>query len=276
MGCVPGALVRLPGPAIRPGDRAPVVSVRGVGVRYDLRLRRRASLREAIEQAIRRDGARASIWALRGIDLEVGAGDAVAVVGRNGAGKSTLLLVIAGILAPDEGDVRVAGRVGSLLALGAGFDQELTGRENIALATAFMGIDAPATRALTPGIMEFAGLGPFIDAPLKTYSAGMRARLGFAVATAIGPEVLLIDEVLATGDVEFRARCRERIAQLVGGAHAAVVVTHDLDYALECTRALWLEAGRVAAFGEPAAVVRAYRQAVEAAGGSAAAPARSA
>jgi ABC-type polysaccharide/polyol phosphate transport system ATPase subunit len=204
------------------------------------------------------------IWAIRGIDLDVGPGDAVGVVGRNGAGKSTLMLVLAGILRPDEGSLEIRGRVSALLALGAGFDPELSGRENIQLALAFMGIEGRSAGAIAPGIIDFADLGDFIDAPAKTYSTGMRARLGFSVATAVEPEILVIDEVLATGDVTFRARSRERIDELVRGAHAAIVVTHDLDYVVDaCTKAIWLDRGGVAASGDPRAVVAAYRAASE-------------
>ena len=241
-----------------------VLVARGIGVQYDLNLKRRRTIRDEIDDFVRRRRRRTKIWAIRGIDLVVGPGDAVGIIGRNGAGKSTLMLVLAGILLPDEGSLEIRGRVSALLALGAGFDPDLSGRENIQLALAFMGIDGRLAKGMTPEIVDFADLGDFIDAPSKTYSTGMRARLGFAVATAVEPEILVIDEVLATGDVTFRARSRERIDELVHGAHAAVIVTHDLDYVVDaCTRAIWLDRGTVAASGDPAAVVAAYRAASE-------------
>jgi ABC-type polysaccharide/polyol phosphate transport system ATPase subunit len=261
----PGKLFRLADRSRLPNEKSDEVLVaRGIGVRYDLDLKRRRTLRDAIDDLVHRRRHRTVIWAIRGIDLEVGPGDAVGIVGRNGAGKSTLMLVLAGILRPDEGSLEVRGRVSALLALGAGFDADLSGRENVQLALAFMGIDGRAADAITPEIIDFADLGAFIDAPAKTYSTGMRARLGFAVATAVEPEVLLIDEVLSTGDVTFRARSRERIDELVHGAHAAVIVTHDLEYVVDaCTRAIWLDHGAVAASGDPRAVVAAYRAASE-------------
>jgi ABC-type polysaccharide/polyol phosphate transport system ATPase subunit len=259
----PGKLLRLPARTKRPEQvRDEVLVARGIGVRYDLHLKRHRTVREAIEELLRRRRDQTAIWALRGVDLVVRPGEALGVIGRNGAGKSTLMLVLAGILQPDEGWLEIRGRVSALLALGAGFDPELSGRDNIRLALAFMGIDGRAADSLEPGIVEFAELGAFIDAPAKTYSTGMRARLGFAVATAVEPEILVIDEVLATGDVSFRARSRERIDQLVGDAHAAVIVTHDLQYVVDaCTKAVWLDGGRVAANGDSRAVVEAYRAA---------------
>lgn len=256
---MPRGVLRLSDRSPRGDEGVAVLIARGVGVRYDLSLKRRRTLRDAIGDTVHRRRKRTVIWALRDVDLEVAPGEAVGVVGRNGAGKSTLMLVLAGILHPDEGSLKIRGRVSALLALGAGFDPELSGRENIQLMLAFMGIDGPAARAVSPGIIDFADLGAFIDAPAKTYSTGMRARLGFAVATAVEPEVLVIDEVLSTGDVTFRARSRERIDELVHGAHAAVIVTHDLEYVVEaCTRAIWLDHGSVAASGDPRTVVEAY------------------
>ena len=259
-----GVLLRLSERPPKAPQSDHVLIARGLGVRYDLNLRRRRPLRDVVDDLVHRRRNRTMIWALRNVDLEVGPGDALGVIGRNGAGKSTLMLVLAGILRPDEGSLEIRGRVSALLALGAGFDPELSGRENIQLALAFMGIEGAAARALSPGIIDFADLGDFIDAPAKTYSTGMRARLGFAVVTAVEPEILVIDEVLSTGDVTFRARSRERIDELVHGAHAAIVVTHDLDYVVEsCTRAIWLDHGSVAASGDPPAVVEAYRAASE-------------
>jgi len=247
-------------------QRAPgaLLLAHGIGVRYDLNVRRRQTIGEALGDVLRRQRLRHVIWALRDVNLRVERSDAVGIVGRNGAGKTTLMLALAGILTPDEGLVEARGKVSALLSLGAGFDPDLSGRENVELALAFMGVSRPTARSLLPRITKFADLGEFIDARLKTYSTGMRARLGFAVATCVDPEVLLIDEVLSTGDLTFRERSRDRIEELVHGAAAAVIVTHDLGYVVEaCTRALWLDGGRVAAEGEPRAVVQAYLQASE-------------
>jgi ABC-type polysaccharide/polyol phosphate transport system ATPase subunit len=152
-----------------------------------------------------------------------------------------------------------------LLGLGVGFELELTGRENILLGGAFLGLDEATSRDLLPAIVEYAELGDFIDAPLKSYSAGMRARLGFSIATAVDPDILLLDEVLATGDAAFRAKSKARVVELVRAAKAVVLVTHDMSWVTEyCNRALLIEKGRVVADGEPHEVVELHREHTEA------------
>ena len=236
----------------RAGTAEPAIEVRGLGVRYNLRLTRRRTVRETFWNAFRRAAGPTHFWALRDVTFTVPHGETLAVIGPNGAGKSTLLQVLAGILRPNEGEVEVRGTVSSLLTLGAGFDQDLSGYDNILLAGAFLGIDHEDMERRLPGIIEFADLGRFIDAPLRTYSAGMRARLGFAIATAIDPDVLIIDEVLATGDAAFREKSKARIVELMRAARGIVIVTHDMSWVREfCTRALLLEAGRVVALGDP-------------------------
>ena len=199
-------------------------------------------------------------WALRHVDLHVQRGESLAVIGPNGAGKSTLLQVLAGIIKPSEGVVDVIGHVSGLLTLGAGFDKELTGRDNILLGGAFLGLDDAVTRQLLPSIIEYAELGDFIDAPLKTYSSGMRARLGFAIATSVDPDILLLDEVLATGDANFRAKSKARVIEIVSAAKAVVLVTHDMNWVTEyCNRAILIERGELVMEGEPAAVVELHQ-----------------
>ena len=182
------------------------------------------------------------------------------MIGPNGAGKSTLLQVLAGIIQPNEGAVDVIGQVSSLLTLGAGFDQDLSGRDNIRLAGAFLGIRHKAMEAELPGIVDFADIGEFIDAPIKTYSSGMRARLGFSIATAVDPDVLIIDEVLSTGDAVFRAK-QQRIMELVKAAKGIVLVTHDMQWVTEfCNRAMLLDHGHVIMEGPPADVVKLHEE----------------
>ena len=155
----------------------------------------------------------------------------------------------------------VRGQVSSLLTLGAGFDQELNGRQNILLAGAFLGIEAKDMSRRLPGIIEFADIGQFIDAPIKTYSTGMRARLGFSIATSVDPDVLLLDEVLATGDQAFRAKSKARVLEIAAAAKAVVLVTHDMNWVTEfCNRAILLERGHVIAEGEPAEVVAIHEE----------------
>jgi ABC-type polysaccharide/polyol phosphate transport system ATPase subunit len=227
-----------------------------LGVRYSLRFTRKTTLRESFTRAMRRQNGDQSFWALRHLDLRVVHGESLAVIGPNGAGKSTLLQVLAGIITPSEGSVDVFGNVSSLLTLGAGFDQDLTGRDNILLGGAFMGIDHREMGRRLDGIIEFADIGEFMDAPLKTYSSGMRARLGFAIATSVDPDILLLDEVLATGDQTFRAKSKARVLELVKAAKAIVLVTHDMNWVTEfCNRAMLIEHGQVVLEGDPAEVV---------------------
>jgi ABC-type polysaccharide/polyol phosphate transport system ATPase subunit len=158
---------------------------------------------------------------------------------------------------PTEGTVDVRGQVSGLLGLGVGFDTELSGVENIRLGGAFLGLDGPRIAELLPEIVDFADLGQFIDAPLKTYSSGMRARLGFSIATAVDPDILLLDEVLATGDASFRAKSKARVIELVKSAKAVVLVTHDMDWVREyCNRAVLIEKGKVVMQGSPDEVTK--------------------
>jgi ABC-type polysaccharide/polyol phosphate transport system ATPase subunit len=235
-----------------------------LGVQYDLRFTKKTKLSRSLGSMLGR-GQREKFWALRHVSLRLVQGESLAVIGPNGAGKSTLLQVLAGIIRPSEGSVEVHGHVSGLLTLGAGFDQELSGRDNILLGGAFLGLDDAVTRELLPSIIEYAELGEFIDAPLKTYSSGMRARLGFAIATAVDPDILLLDEVLATGDAAFRAKSKARVIEIVQAAKAVVLVTHDMAWVTEyCNRALLIEKGNVIIEGDPAEVVAVHQAHMEA------------
>jgi ABC-2 type transport system ATP-binding protein len=240
--------------------RQHAIEVADLGVRYSLRFSRKSTLRQQVAQVVSRKQVE-EFWALRNVSFTLVRGESLGVIGPNGAGKSTLLQVLAGIITPSEGAVDVRGHVSSLLTLGAGFDQELAGRENILLAGAFLGLDDKLVRELLPSIVTFADLGQFIDAPIKTYSSGMRARLGFAIATAVDPDILLLDEVLATGDADFRAKSKARVLELVNAAKGIVLVTHDMNWVKEyCNRAMLLERGHVVIEGEPAEVVRVHEE----------------
>jgi ABC-type polysaccharide/polyol phosphate transport system ATPase subunit len=235
------------------------IAAADLGVRYDLRFTKKTTIRSSFAQMVGR-GRVEQFWALRHVELRVQRGESLAVIGPNGAGKSTLLQVLAGIIRPSEGAVDVVGHVSGLLTLGAGFDKELTGRENILLGGAFLGLDDAVTRELLPSIIDYAELGEFIEAPMRTYSSGMRARLGFAIATSVEPDILLLDEVLATGDANFRAKSKTRVIEIVAAAKAVVLVTHDMNWVTEyCNRAILIEKGVVVAEGEPADVVELHR-----------------
>src|SRR5437763_5820547 len=205
----------------------------------------------------------ASIEALRDVSFAVDAGEAFGIIGRNGSGKSTLLKIITGILKPTRGTVAVNGRIAALIELGAGFHPEITGRENIVINGIMLGLTRREIDQRFDSIVEFSGVGDFIDQPVKTYSSGMYVRLGFAVAVHVDPDVLLIDEVLAVGDEEFSAKCIAKIQGMKYRGVTLLFVTHQLDQVRNlCDRALWLDHGEVMAIGDPVRVVDDYLQQV--------------
>lgn len=245
-----------------PAAEAPAaLVVRELGVQYNLRFHKQTRLRTSFRNLLRRESGDQRFWALRDATFTVLRGESVGVIGPNGAGKSTLLLALAGIIVPSAGVIEVNGHISTLLSLQAGFDQDLSGADNIRLAGALMGIPHATVERIAPEIIEFADVGAFIDAPLKTYSSGMRARLGFAIATAVDPDILLLDEVLQTGDEVFREKSRQRIISVLQAAKAVVLVTHDMTWVTEfCTRALLIEDGRIVMDGAPEEVVRTHRE----------------
>ncbi|HUQ00566.1 MAG TPA: ABC transporter ATP-binding protein [Aeromicrobium sp.] len=235
----------------------PAIEVRSLSKRYRLYTERRDTLRERF---VRRGGSQFSdFWALRDIDFEVPAGQTLGVIGHNGSGKSTLLRLMAGIHRPTVGSVVARGRVGSLLELGAGFHPDLTGRENVRLNAAILGIPRRYIDARMDEIDEFAGLGRFFDSPLKVYSSGMAIRLGFATSVHINPEVLLVDEAIAVGDEEFQRKCMDHLHRLRRDGATIVLVSHSLPLIAElCDVALWLDQGRQQAIGPAEAIVDSY------------------
>jgi ABC-type polysaccharide/polyol phosphate transport system ATPase subunit len=238
-----------------------VISVHNVGVRYTIRAPGSRTVQGRMWQWLRGQRSRPSFWALRHVSLEVREHEAVALLGGNGAGKSTLCRVLAQILPPDEGHVAVRGRTVPLLAVGAGIRATLTGRENLMLAGTLMGLTRQQVRALTPHIVEFAELGEFIDQPVRTYSSGMRARLAFALATSIEPDVLIIDEALSVGDAYFKQKCRQRLQELIQRARAIVLVSHSIETVQQlCARGVWLHRGEVVQQGPIAEVADRYKQ----------------
>jgi teichoic acid transport system ATP-binding protein len=206
-------------------------------------------------------------WALQEVNMTAAAGEVIGIIGGNGAGKTTLCRAICGLLRPDTGSLHIAGTVSTLLSLGVGFQAELSGRDNILLNGMMLGVSRRALSTALPDIVEFAGLGRFIDQPLKHYSSGMRARLGFSVATALDPDILIIDEALSVGDLEFSEKAGRKMRELAEKAKLVVVVTHQLSFVERyCSRALWLANGRVKASGDAAEVVRAYTDSIPKAG----------
>jgi ABC-2 type transport system ATP-binding protein len=204
-----------------------------------------------------------TFWALRDVCLDVPVGECLGLIGANGSGKSTLLRVMAGILAPTTGSVAVLGRVVPIIELGVGFQPDLTGRENVYLNTSLYGLTRRDTDQLFEVIAAFSELGRFIDAPVKTYSTGMHARLGFSIAVHLEPDVLLVDEVLAVGDEHFQEKCRRRMQEIRQRGKTIVLVSHAMEAIVELTdRAALLVRGRLEAVGPPAEVVEGYRRLV--------------
>ena len=198
-------------------------------------------------------------WALKDVSLTIPHGSTFGIVGSNGSGKSTLLKCLAGILSPDKGRVSVDGRVVALLELGAGFHPDLSGRENVFLNASILGMNTKEIENRFDDIVDFAGLGQFIDTPVKNYSSGMVVRLGFAVAAHVDPEILLIDEVLAVGDASFQKRCGEKIEEFRRDGRTIVLVTHGMSQVLQlCDHAAWIEQGSIRGIGLPADVVSEY------------------
>jgi ABC-type polysaccharide/polyol phosphate transport system ATPase subunit len=200
--------------------------------------------------------------ALEGINLTVKSGEVVGVIGKNGSGKSTLLRVIAGIYPTDEGECRVRGDISLLSGLGTGFSRHLTGRENAILYGSILGHSIQTMEELMAEIIDFSELGEFIDQPLRTYSAGMKARLGLAVASAIQPDILLVDEVLGVGDPNFREKSMERILGMVEDAGTVVIVSHSFALMKKiCSRMVLIHKGKILSEGEPESVISAYYEA---------------
>ena len=201
-------------------------------------------------------------WALKDVSFEVKTGSAMAVVGVNGAGKSTLLKIISRITAPTKGKVRFMGRIGSLLEIGTGFHPELTGRDNVFLNGAILGMNRAEVKSRFDAIVDFAEIDEFINTPVKRYSSGMYVRLAFAVSAFLEPEILILDEVLAVGDIKFRTKCLKRLEQLINRRHTILFVAHDAGLITKyCDSALWLERGSIKAYGTAESVAEQYQSA---------------
>jgi lipopolysaccharide transport system ATP-binding protein len=239
----------------------PVIRMQNIAVRYRLPQERLSGIKEYIIRWLQRRLKYDDFWALQNVCFQVQKGEIFGVIGQNGAGKSTLLKVMARVLNPTQGRVVIHGKVAPLLELGGGFHPELTGRENIFLNSALLGRSKSQTESLFDSIVDFAEIWDFIDAPLRTYSTGMSARLGFSVATCLRPDILLIDEVLSVGDVLFQKKCLDRMYDFREAGTTIVIVTHSMA-TIEgfCDRTLWLSAGQVKMIGPVSEVAPKYVQ----------------
>ncbi|RMG47006.1 MAG: ATP-binding cassette domain-containing protein [Acidobacteria bacterium] len=257
------------------GGKPTAIRVRGLGKRYRIGAAPHRTLREALSAAAgsilrRRPRSEAPwIWALRDVSFDVREGEVVGIIGRNGAGKSTLLKILSRITEPTEGRAEIRGRVGSLLEVGTGFHPELTGRENIYLNGAILGMSRRELERKFDEIVSFAEIGPFLDTPVKRYSSGMYVRLAFAVAAHLEPEILLVDEVLAVGDAAFQRRCLGKMGDVARSGRTVLFVSHNMGAVRRlCSRVIQLESGRVVRDGPAAEVVRSYLDEVVPASGT--------
>ena len=239
------------------------IRVENASVRFNMASEKIDSLKEYAIKLIRRELMFQEFFALRNIDLTIRQGESWAFVGRNGAGKSTLLKLFCRILTPYEGKVTVKGSIAPMIELGAGFDPNLTAEENIYINGCIMGHSREFMREHFDEIVEFAQLQDFLKMPIKNYSSGMRARLGFAVATMVKPDILIVDEVLAVGDAAFRRRCNERMKEMLAGGTTLLFVSHNNnDVRTLCQNAVWLDHGQIKAVGTADEICAAYEQSV--------------
>ncbi len=237
-----------------------IISLENVSVSYRLPSERIGTFKEYAIRALQRKIKIQNFWALTDVNPEVHKGEVFGLIGNNGAGKSTMLKVISKVLKPSKGRVMVFGKIAPLLELGAGFHPELSGRENVFLNGALLGYSRAEMEAVFDDIVEFSELDQFINSPIRTYSSGMYARLGFAVATAHVPEILILDEILSVGDEAFQRKCNLRMKSFQQSGATVLMVSHGLDM-MEgmCDRIAWIDHGKVLKIGEPKETIAAYR-----------------
>lgn len=238
-----------------------VIAVDHVSMKFNLAEDNIASLKEYFVKLVKGRLKYTEFFALTDVSLEVNRGDVIGIIGDNGAGKSTLLKVIAGVMSPSKGSVRVQGKIAPMLELGTGFDGELTAKENIFLNGAILGYQEQFLKEKYDEIVAFSELGNFIDVPVRNFSSGMAARLAFAIATMVVPEILIVDEVLSVGDEGFRRKSEQKMREMMGEGTTVIFVSHNIHQIQElCNKVLWLEHGRVKLLGLTAEVCQAYLQ----------------
>ena len=237
----------------------PIVSVKNISLKFKMEQNRANSLKEFCVRWLKRDLKSEDFWALTDVSFDVEKGDVIGIIGHNGAGKSTLLKVISGIMKPTKGTIEAHGNIVPMLELGSGFDMELSGRENIYLNGAILGYSEEFLNEKYDGIVAFSELGNFIEAPLRTYSSGMLARLAFSVACIVEPEILIVDEILSVGDADFQEKSRARMMDLMTGGTTVFFVSHSLKQIREmCNKVVWLEHGKIQAVGKTGEICDKY------------------
>lgn len=239
-----------------------MIKINNVSMKYNLGIEKNFSLKQAFIDLFhpsRRKARKTEFWALRDVSFDIEAGEVIGLVGTNGAGKSTLLKIVAGVLKPTQGNVEIHGNVCPMIELGAGFDTELTGRENIYLNAAVMGYSKSFIDSKFDEIVEFSELREFLDVPVKNYSSGMAMRLAFSIATIVDPEILIADEILSVGDMAFKRKSENKMRSMITGGTTVLYVSHVLDDIRNmCNRAIWIEKGHVMKIGEAGEVCDAY------------------
>ncbi len=246
----------------------PAISATDIRLEYRLSRSNIGSIKEYAIKMVKRQMKYESLWALDGVSFQVAKGEVFGIVGPNGAGKSTLMKIMARVLPPTDGRVIVRGTVAPMIELGAGFNNDLTGYENIVMYGTLLGRTPQRMRDRASEIVEWADLAEFIDVPLRSYSSGMLARLAFAVATDIEPDILVVDEVLSVGDAAFQIRSKERMQGLIENGASVVIVSHNLGTVVELAdRAMWLDSGKIMMMGAPLEVIDAYQQTVDGSAG---------
>lgn len=240
------------------------IKVKNVGMRFNLSQERVDNLKEYVIKFIKRDLRYNEFWALRDVSFEVKKGERLGVLGLNGSGKSTLLKIVSGVLKPTKGSIVTKGKVAPLLELGAGFSSQYTGRENIYLYGAVLGYSKEFLDEKFDEIVDFSGLGEFIDVPIKNYSSGMKSRLGFSIATVVEPDILILDEVLSVGDKKFRRKSEKKILDMFDKGVTVLFVSHSLEQVQRlCDKAIILEGGHIVAKGPVEKVARIYKNMTE-------------
>ncbi len=240
----------------------PAIRARNIVLRFSIRSHVAPTVHSGLVGFLKRRPAPADFWALRNVSFDVPQGSVFGVIGANGSGKSTLLRVLARIYAPDEGALTVRGKISSLITLGAGFQPNLSGIENIHYNGLLLGLTPKELEGKLDSIVAFADIDEFIDKPVRTYSSGMRARLGFSVAVHVDPEILIVDEVLVVGDARFRQRCIDKMTELFTQGTTVVMVQHNMDAIIAmCHQCMWLDRGRVMEIGAPYDTVKHYLEA---------------
>ena len=237
----------------------PIIEVDNVSMCFNMATEKTDTIKQYLIKLAKRQLFYSEFWALKNMSFSVNRGESLALIGRNGCDKSTMLKIIAGVMAPSKGSVRVYGNIAPLIELGAGFDGELTARENIYMNGAIMGFDRAFMNAHFDEIVDFSELQDFLDVPVKNFSSGMIARLGFSVATIVEAEILIVDEILSVGDAAFQVKCERRMEKLLSGGTTLVFVSHSADQVKRlCKNALWIDHGEMKMLGDSETVTQAY------------------